>query len=59
MREKYRDRDSRAALARACQSRKLDDIADRDNNLGERTFLCCWEDADVDWLLIEDTEAAM
>ncbi len=38
---------------------KLDDIADRDNNSRERTFLCCWEDADVDWLLIEDTKAAM
>ena len=37
---------------------KLDNISDRDNRLRERTFLCCWEDADVDWLLIEDTEAA-
>ena len=36
---------------------KLDNISDRDNRLGERTFLCCWEDADLDWLLIEDTEA--
>jgi hypothetical protein len=37
---------------------ELDTLADRDNQLRERTFLCCWEDADVDWLLIEDTEAA-
>jgi hypothetical protein len=37
---------------------KLNDLADRDNRLGERTFLCCWEDSDVDWLLCEDTVAA-
>lgn len=37
---------------------QLDGIANRDNRLKERTFLCCWQDSDVDWLLIEDKEAA-
>ena len=51
-----------ASGSSACGERidpsRLDELSDRDNRLKERTFLCCWEDADVDWLLIEDTEAA-
>ena len=33
---------------------ELDDLADTDNPQGARTFLCSWENSDVEWLLTEE-----
>ena len=37
---------------------QLDELADRENNRRERNFLCAWEGTDLEWILIDDTEAA-
>lgn len=31
-------------------------LANRDNRLNERTFLCAWEGSELSWVLSEDTE---
>ncbi len=35
---------------------ELDRLANRDNRLQERTWLCSWEGDDAQWLLAEDKE---
>ena len=37
---------------------QLDELADRENNRRERNFLCAWEGTELEWILIDDTEAA-
>jgi len=36
----------------------LNEMADTDNNSGAKTFLLSWEGEDIQWLLVEDLDAA-
>ena len=37
---------------------QLDDMADTNNNSKARTYLLCWDDDDIQWLLAEYPDAA-
>ncbi|HKI34999.1 MAG TPA: hypothetical protein VKA46_24295 [Gemmataceae bacterium] len=37
---------------------RLDDLCDTTDNFQQKTLVLCWDNADIDWLLVEDKEAA-
>jgi hypothetical protein len=46
------------ARGEAVRVEQLEDIADTDNNSQAKTYLLCWDDDDIQWLLAEYPDAA-
>lgn len=51
-------RNGATAVGQRIPSDELKELANTDNNPHERTFLLCWEDNGIQWLMSEDKDAA-